>query len=148
MAANGDSITISADLLLGEGPVTGDVSLDAESVLIDGVIDTTGGTVDGTVSFGSNSVVQLTGLIDSGDSDVVLGGTSRLEGDGRIESQLVAEDEGVVSPGTPGSATASLSVGGLELSTGSVLEVQLNGVAAGSGYDQLVVQSGSAGGLV
>ena len=95
-----DRIVISGSLTLGTGSVTGDVDLQAESIQIPGLIDTTGGMVDGTVRFADGSVANVSGSINTGNSDVVVSAGSRLEGDGRIESNVIVPDDGLIAPGT------------------------------------------------
>ncbi len=148
--AGDDTISIAAALMLGSGNRIGDVDLQAESVLIDGSIDTTAGNIDGQVTFAGGSVVQVSGVIDTGSSDVIVSDSSRLEGDGRIESNVIVQNGGIIAPGTInlGSDTASLQVGSLQLFDSSVFEVQLDGSVAGSDYDQIVVDASGVDGSV
>ncbi len=146
--AGNDRIVIGGTLSLGGGGLTGDVDLRAESIQIPGVINTTGGMVDGTVRFADGSVANVSGSINTGNSDVVVSAGSRLEGDGRIESNVIVQADGLIAPGTTGSAvgnpTASLQVGSIQLQDGSVYAVQLNGPEAGIDYDQIVIKATAA----
>ena len=141
--AGEDTIAINAALSLGRVGLIGNVDLQAEVILIPGSIDTTGGSADGAVTFAAGSVVQLTGHINAGSNDVIVADRSRLEGDGQIESHVVIETSGIIAPGLTVGAitddTASLTVGALDLATGSRMEVQLNGPNAGVNYDQIII---------
>ncbi|MEX2334021.1 MAG: hypothetical protein WD600_07170, partial [Pseudohongiella sp.] len=71
-----------------------------------------------------------------GNTAVTVQDTATLDGSGSITGAVSVEDGGTLAPGnSPG----QLATGNLSLATGATLTAELNGTAAGTEYDQLVV---------
>jgi autotransporter-associated beta strand protein/adhesin HecA-like repeat protein len=106
-------------VLSGNDTYTGSTTVNAGTLLVNGQVSTSGTT--------NNSVA-----VNSGGT---LGGSGTVSG----PAGIVANSGGIISPGgsSPGILTADVA----KLNTGSVLRIRLNGSTAGSGYDQLKVNS-------
>ena len=105
--------------LTGNNTYSGGTSVTAGTVLVNGQTGSNSGTGSGTVT--------------------VSGGT--LGGNGRIGGSLNATGGGVMPGDT--STTGILTVGtGVTFTSAATLTARLNGATAGTGYDQLRVESG------
>ncbi|MBL4660058.1 MAG: hypothetical protein JKY19_06860 [Alcanivoracaceae bacterium] len=72
----------------------------------------------------------------SSTSDYVLGNNQSLLGNGLFAGNLIANSGGTVAPGlSPG----TLSVDQINMNTGSILSIELNGTVVNTSYDQLLL---------
>ena len=102
---------------------------------------TTGGTLTlaGTNAYTGNTVVSAGTLLVDGtlsQSAVTVADTATLGGSGTIAQAVMVAGGGTIAPGN---SAGILSTGNLSLASGAAVSMQLNGAAAGSGYDQLNV---------
>lgn len=87
----------------------------------------------------SNGTLRIEGHYGGGGLITVAGG--RLEGNGSVAGAIDVLAGGALAPGaSPGTFTAN---GNVTLQSGSVFEVELNGLAPGTGYDQLLMGTGT-----
>jgi gliding motility-associated-like protein len=142
--------------------ITGATTIDNSIALTNGAIisNTSAVTLSGAIS-GSGSlskagsgVLSLSGTSNYEGSTTVLAGTlavsgalngtsavsvssgATLTGSGSV-TNLVVSNGGTLSPGnSPGVFTVN---GNLQMNSGSTLAIEINGVTAGTGYDQLIV---------
>jgi autotransporter-associated beta strand protein len=135
--------TISGGILqLGNGTLGG--SLASSSIVDnatlnfnDGSALTYGGTISGTGTLNKSSGGTLTLTGSSGSNVLVTVSVGTLAGSGSIGAVSVAGGATVAPGGASGSAT--LSTGAVSFVSGSTFHANINGTAAGSGYDQLNV---------
>ena len=80
-------------------------------------------------------ILQLDGSLAS-TSAVTVETDGTLQGNGATAGAIVVEGGGTLSPGT---SPGSLASAGLTLESGATFAVELNGPAAGTGYDQITV---------
>ena len=144
--------------LEGSGHVTSGAAATLE-VGLDDTSTTYDGIVSGGVSFWKRGLGTMT---LSGDNTytgpTTIGGGGKLLVNGAQAQSAVVISNGctlggsgvvgnitVVAGGTvsPGSSAGRLTSIGVTFSSGSTFRVELNGTTAGSGYDQLTVQSGT-----
>ncbi len=150
---NGGGIVAYGTPAIG-GPVTLNASIEIQaftmtSVLtISGAMSGPGGVEesgDGLVILASDSTYadvtgiggtfQLDGTLSSTE-DVTVESSGTLQGNGATAGAIVVESGGTLSPGT---SPGSLTCGGLTLTAGATFAAELNGPAAGTGYDQISV---------
>jgi autotransporter-associated beta strand protein len=127
---------------------------------INGVLSSTGGTLhkvgDGTLTLrGANTYTgatvvaggtllingnqsSATGAVTATNTDTTFGGL------GTIGGAVTVYSGASLAPGNGDHTNGALSVPSVTLASGSYFKVDLNGWYAGSGYDQLIVRSGSA----
>jgi hypothetical protein len=67
---------------------------------------------------------------------VVVGDGDRLSGQGSLDGELIVESGGTLVPGL---SVGEIEIGDLTLQSGAILNLDLNGQTAGSGYDQVMV---------
>lgn len=116
-------------VLAGGGALTklgiGNLNLNNSANTFTGILNVNGGRVN----VNGNLPTSTSGVnVNSGG---VLGGT------GNITRNVTVNGGGIVSPGiSPGVLTIN---GNITFNAGSAFEVELNGLTAGTGYDQLIV---------
>jgi autotransporter-associated beta strand protein len=149
------SLTGAGMVMLGSGTLTVG---DGTSTTFSGMISGTGGLTKvgtGTLNLtspsntytGTTAVMAGTLLVNSvqGSSNVTVAGGATLGGSGTVGA-LTATGSGTataaVSPGGPGTAILTAS-GNVVFNANSAFTVKLNGTVAGSGYDQLIMSSGT-----
>ncbi len=87
--------------------------------------------------------LEVRGSIAPGAARVEVANGATLAGDGAIEAETLVQAGGTFSPGRlMGASTASLVSGAIDFQSGGIYRVQLNGVLAGTQYDQLIVDAG------
>ena len=96
-------------------------------------------TYTGTTAV-NGGTLQLDGTHTGGGAYTV-GDGATLGGIGSTASHVIVEQDGTLAPGT-GTGTAVFSTGPLTLGAGALLEIGLNGLVEGSGYDRLAVTGG------
>ena len=131
----------TGDIKVQSGGLSGAASL----VIAPGNLATfalgTNSTYTGTTSLVSGTTL-IDGSLDSGGGTVSVGSTATLGGSGSISRDVAIN--GVLNPGTAPSSPGILNVlGNVAFNAGSIFHVDLGGTTAGSQYDQLVV--GGAG---
>jgi autotransporter-associated beta strand protein len=148
--------------------VSGEVNLNAKALTvrgtgntrIGGVLSSTGGSVhkfgDGTLTLagantytGATAVGAGTLLINGNQSSAtgtvsVSNSGSTLGGVGTIGGAVTVYSGASLAPGTGGHLNGFLSVPSVTLASGAYFKVDLNGWFAGTGYDGLIVRSGTA----
>ena len=76
----------------------------------------------------------------TGDADVTVNGSgTTLGGTGIISERVTVNIGANLAPGNGGHTTSILTVGAVTLAPGANFLVDINGTAAGTGYDRLVV---------
>ena len=150
MAASGRQTRIQGDIDLGARTLTFNAGGD---IVLAGVISGTGNiiknntsalTISGNDGYTGTTTVNaglllLTGHIGGGAVTVKSGAT--LRGNGSAGGSVDIQAGGTLGPGINGPGT--LGVGGLTMAAGAKLNIEINDAAAGTGYDQLVVDSGA-----
>jgi autotransporter-associated beta strand protein len=111
-----------------------------------------GGSINASTSVmvSNSAILSVDGLVAS---PVTLNNTSTLKGKGTISGLVTTSAGTTVTPGnSTGTGILTLSnAGGFNLAAGAHLAIEINGAAAGTGYDQLLVTGGNvvlAGDLV
>jgi len=90
----------------------------------------------GTEVLAGTLLVSNTSGSGTGSGTVTVSGTGTLGGTGTVGGAVVVQAAGAVNPGaSPG----TLTTGAVTFEAGSTLAVELDGLAAGTGYDQLRV---------
>jgi autotransporter-associated beta strand protein len=136
---NGAGNTIINGVMQDAAPDVGTLTKDGSGTLILAGDNTySGGT---TVDAGTLLVNNASGS-GAGTGNVAVNNGATLGGSGTIIAAVLMNNVSsgtTLSPGSPVDAPADLAVGNLTLSAGSTYAVQVDGPAAGSGYDQVVV---------
>ncbi len=104
-----------------------------------GVLELTGGVsmASATIQIDSGASLVATGMA----STLHLAAGMELKGSGSFAGGLITDSGSTVRPGSsPGTLNAS---GDWQMDAGSTLEVEINGLMAGTGYDQLAFTGGS-----
>ena len=105
-------------------------------------------TLSGANSYGNTTVNGGTLLVDNtsgsgtGQGNVTVNNGATLGGTGSISGSVTMNNltsGTTLSPGDPIGTPADLATGSLTLKSGDTFAVQLNGTAAGTGYDQVMV---------
>jgi len=102
-----------------------------------------------TVVNGGTLLVNNTLGSGTGSGDVIVNsgiGLTTLGGTGTISGSVAVASQANLAPGNGGHTTAILTVGALTLAQGSNFRIDINGTAAGTGYDQLQVSRGGGPG--
>ncbi len=96
----------------------------------------------GTIVNGGTLLVNLSG--DLGDKDVTVNNSGTLGGNStaQINSHVTVNAGGNLAPGNGGNNTAVLTLNALTLQPASNFRIDINGIVAGAGYDQLQVNAG------
>ncbi|MBB3205139.1 autotransporter-associated beta strand protein [Rhodopirellula rubra] len=81
----------------------------------------------------------------TGGGDYTVNANARLGGNGTIESAVMVNSGGRLSPGA---SVGTLSVDDLSFASGAFFDIELGGAAAGSEYDQLLAGSAMLGGAL
>ena len=129
------------------GGVGATIQVDAGDHLTMGDGSTAGLVFEGTLDASGPIVLLDADAADLGSSTILRGSTLTAANGVRVASGDVLSGQGtvagpvLVAGGTvsPGLSTAMLSVGGATFTAGSTLTIEVNGLTAGSQYDQLVV---------
>jgi fibronectin-binding autotransporter adhesin len=128
---NNDASDVYSGILSGGGSLT---KVGTGAFTLIGHNNYTGPT---TVSAGT---LLVSGMHTGGATYTVQQG-ARLSGVGNISSDVVLQPGGILAPGaSPG----KLTVGSLNMSTGSSLDIELGGTTPGVGFDQLNVTGAAA----
>ncbi len=95
-------------------------------------------TLLGTNMFGSAATVDAGTLLVDGSiaTSVTVNNGGTLGGAGSIANAVTVNSGGTLSPGNP---AAILNTGGMNLTAGSTLTIEINGSTAGAQYDQVNV---------
>jgi autotransporter-associated beta strand protein len=144
---NGHNMTLNGPVItLGAGSLTagsaGFTKTGAGTLAITSPVNTLTGTV--AVSAGT---LLINGVLSPSTSatGLTVAAGAMLGGSGNIYRNVTVT--GTLSPGnSPGVMTIWGSATGLTLASGATMRMELNGPAAGSGYDQVVVNSTAASG--
>tara|TARA_R110002049_G_scaffold27321_2_gene94286 strand:+ start:514554 stop:519305 length:4752 start_codon:yes stop_codon:yes gene_type:complete len=78
-----DIVRSHADLRLGQDAIKGDLTIEAETILLDGNVTTTGGMVSGDVLLRATEEVIVSGIVSAGEGAVTIDG-----GGGTIDTSL------------------------------------------------------------
>lgn len=122
-----------------------------------GTSGTGGLNKDGTGSLVLNGTHSHTGLTVVRAGSLIIGAGGALSSDVEVRNGATLAGEGVLGALTvkaggtlaPGTSPGILETGGLTLEAGSVFDLEINGLVAGSGYDQAkVTGSVSLGGML
>ncbi|MHA6493530.1 DUF4347 domain-containing protein [Pseudomonas borbori] len=99
-------------------------------------------TLSGTDSYTGATSVNAGSLLVNGalsaTSTTTVGSGATLGGSGSISSNVTINSGGTLSPGNSGAGTMTVN-GNLTMASGSTLAVEINGTAAGTQYDQVIV---------
>ena len=141
-----DALTIAAPMTLGNGAVSGNVQLSAESIQIRESISTTGGLSDGTLTIdGGSEIVIGPGTIATGDAAIVIdgnGGTIDTSASTlRSTDSLILRDASSLTLGNVDSPGGTLTLGVDRDIAGAVIQ------AAGTSVVASRLQA-STGGLI
>ncbi len=118
--------------LSGANTYTGETKINSGTLAL-----ASGGTISSsaTITVGTGAFLDASAI-----GGLTLSSGQLLRGNGTVTGGLTVQSGGTLSPGSsPGFLNVS---GGLTLNSGATFQVELNGTAAGSQYDQLVVTSG------
>ena len=133
------TITVTADMLTVGGAIGDSGNNYATSIAGGGTLTLTGANTFG----GGVTVVSGTLLANNpsgsagGTGNLVVDSGATLAGTGTVTGAVTINSGGTLAPGSGG--TAIFNTGNLTLSSGSDLDIVLNGNTAGSGYDQVNV---------
>ena len=102
----------------------------------------------GTIVNGGTLLVNLSG--DLGDGNVIVNNSGTLGGNStaQINARVTVAAGGNLAPGNGGNNTAVFTLNALTLQPASNFRIDINGTAAGFGYDQLIVNPGGGPGGV
>ena len=121
------TIVATGTLSLGDGSTSGvdmATNLTVGSQLVT-LLDSDGASLNGNTSLATGTLTEANG--------VIIGGT--LSGNGTVAGAVSTISGGQVSPGIAGPGL--LNTGSLTLTSGSSLDVDVDGTTAGTGYDQV-----------
>lgn len=147
LALEGGNAIINGDIKDG-GPGGATIALTKDGIgtwTLSGRNTYSGPTVvNGGTLLVNNTLGSGTG---SGDVNVNSGiGLTTLGGTGTISGSVAVASQANLAPGNGAHTTAMLTVGALTLAPGSNFRIDINGTAAGTGYDQLQVSRGGGPG--
>ena len=96
----------------------------------------------GTIVNGGTLLVNNSGTL--GDDNVTVNNSGTLGGNStaQINARVTVNAGGNLAPGNGGNNTAVLTLNALTLQPASNFRIDINGIAAGFGYDQLIVNPG------
>jgi hypothetical protein len=146
--------------------VDGTIALGGNALTVNGTGDTlisgniAGGGAGSTITKDGPGTLTLTGTLVTGGNQTVNGGTllengssnnhtwtvnnsGTLGGTGTVGGPVVVNAGGNLSPGNGGNTTAVLQTGTLTLAANSNFRVDINGTTAGTGYDQIQMNTGA-----
>ncbi len=108
------------------------------TLLMTGTSNYTGATNVGDFAGLDTAKLYVNGEL--GQTAVQVNAGSTLGGTGLVGGTVTVADTGIISPGSIAQPVASLTVGGLDLSAGTGVTTQMtvNGLGAGTGYDQVL----------
>ena len=98
----------------------------------------------GTIVNGGTLLVNLSGTRHLGDDNVTVNNNGTLGGNStaQINARVTVAAGGNLAPGNGGNNTAVLTLNALTLQPASNFRIDINGIAVGFGYDQLIVNPG------
>jgi autotransporter-associated beta strand protein len=97
---------------------------------------------DNTIVNGGTLLVNNTAGSGTGMGDVTVNTGGTLGGTGSISGSVTVNAGGNLAPGNGGNTSGMLTTGALTLAATSNFRVDINGAAAGTGYDQIVATAG------
>ena len=139
LTVNGTGNTLISAVTDGAGGSGSAIIKDGSGTLtITGINAYSGGT---TVN-GGTLLVNLSGNL--GDDNVTVNNSGTLGGNStaQINARVTVNAGGNLAPGNGGNNTAVLTLNALTLQPASNFRIDINGIAPGFGYDQLVVNPG------
>ena len=140
LSGNGLTVNGTGDTLIS-GPIVG---MGAGSTLTKDGPGTL--TLAGTLVTGGDQTVNGGTLLENGSSNNhtwTVNNSGTLGGTGTVGGPVVVNAGGNLAPGNGGNTTAILQTGTLTLASTSNFRVDINGTTAGSGYDQIQMNTGA-----
>ena len=140
LSGNGLTVNGTGDTLIS-GPIVG---MGAGSTLTKDGPGTL--TLTGTLVTGGDQTVNGGTLLENGSSNNhtwTVNNSGTLGGTGTVGGPVVVNAGGNLAPGNGGNTTAILQTGTLTLASTSNFRVDINGTTAGSGYDQIQMNTGA-----
>ena len=134
LKVNGQTLTYAFQTVAGTTSFTTAGRQPVTSVLVE-LLDVRNGTFTVLDATTVDPNVRVQGVED---------GPATLNGTGTIGGTLTADSGGTVSPAVGAGVTGVLTSGSATLNAGSTFFVDLNGIATGTGHDQLHVAPGTA----
>lgn len=147
--------------------VSGSTNLNGVDLTVNGTGNTlisgniTGGGATSTLTKDGTGTLTITGTFSNGGNETINGGTllmngnsnnhtwtvnnagSTLGGTGIVGGPVVVNAGANLAPGNGGNNTAILQTGPLTLASGSNFRIDINGTTAGTGYDQIQMNTGA-----